>query len=59
VTLEKLLPLDAIRRAYQRARTAGKMWQHPVADLLVVAGEIELGNRLAVARIGPERFVRL
>ena len=57
VTLEKLLSLDAVRRAHQRAGTAGEMRQHPFADLFIVAGEIEFGHRLAVARIGPQRLV--
>ena len=59
VPLEELLPGESIRCSDEGAGPALQMRQHPRPHHLEVAGEVQLGHRLTVARIGPERFVRL
>ncbi len=60
VPLEELLvAVDAVRRADDRARAPLDVRHHPGADVLQVAGEVELGDRRPVAAVGPERLVRI
>ena len=53
------LTVDAVGRADDRARPALEMADHPVADRLEIAREIELGDGLAVAGVRPQRLVGL
>src|SRR4026209_2384627 len=59
VTLEKALPVDAVRRANDRAGASLDVPHQPLADALEVAGEIELGDGLAVGGVRPQRLVGL
>src|SRR5579872_3335346 len=53
VALEELLTVNAVGRADDRTGPSPQMRHDPFADRFVVAGEIELGDRLAVAAVGP------
>ena len=53
---ELLLAVDAVGHADDRARPALDVADHPGADRFVVARQIELGDRLAVAGVGPQRL---
>ena len=53
----RTLAADAIGRPHDRAGPALDMGHHPGADGFEIAREIQLGHRLAVAGIGPERLV--
>src|SRR4051794_31991884 len=56
--LEEVLPaVDAVRHADHRARPTLHMRQHPLADRLIILRQLELGHRLAVVGIGPERLL--
>ena len=57
MALEKLPVGKAVRRADNRARPSLDMVHHPGADRFVIAGEICLRHRLAVAGVRPERLV--
>ena len=59
MALKEGLAADSIGRADDRAGAASDMFDQPVADLLHVMGEIELGHRFAVAAIGPHRLAGL
>ena len=54
---KKRLAADAVGRADDRAGPALDVRHHPVADRLVVVRQVELGDRLAVAGVGPQRLV--
>ena len=57
VTLEEALAVDAVRRADQRAWPALDMTDHPFADRLEIAGEIEFCHGFAVTRVRPHYLV--
>src|SRR5438270_6551944 len=60
MALEELfVALDPAGHADDRARPTFNVLNQPVADGFVVLGEIELGNRLVVMSVGPERPVRM
>ena len=50
MALEELLAADPVRRADDRARPALDMLDQPRTDRFVIAGQILLGDRLAVVR---------
>ncbi len=53
---KNVLAVDAIGRANDGAGAAADVLDQPVADGFEVAREIELGDGLAGAIVGPERF---
>ena len=59
VALKEMLTADAVGRPHQRTGATRQVRQHPLCCLLIVAGEVEFGDRLAVARIRPERLLGL
>ncbi len=54
---EVLRAVDAVGHADHRARPALHMGQHPIADRLVELRQLQLGHRLAVIAVGPERLI--
>ena len=55
--LEETLALDAVGRPQDRTRPPFEVRDHPLADGLEVAREIELGHAPRVARVRPQRLV--
>ena len=53
VALEKLLALDAVGRAHDRAWPALDVTDHPVSDGFEIAREIKFGDAFAIAAVGP------
>ena len=53
MALKEMLAADTVGRTNDRARPAFQMRDHPRSDRFKVVREIELGNRLTVAVVGP------
>ena len=59
MALEEFFTADAVGCAENRARTALEVGNHPFPDRLEILREVELGNGLAVATVGPQRLLGL
>src|ERR1700676_3349011 len=57
MALEEVLALDAVRRADQRAWPSLDVSDHPFANRLEIAGEIEFCDGFAVASVRPHLFL--
>ena len=56
---EALVAVDPVRRAHDGAGPPLDLRQHPVTDRLVILRQFQLAHRGVIARIGPQRLVRV
>ena len=59
MALKKMLSANSVRRANNRARPAFQMRDHPGSNYLVVLRQLQLGDRLSITGVRPQRFIRL
>ena len=59
MALKKMLAVDAVGRANNRAWPPLQMRDHPASDGFVIARQLQFGDGLAIAGVGPENFLRL